>query len=698
MAKDTNTYINSTTGENKGSPLNSKMNKVSIDNSELTNIKLVDATTGQPIQIKSVIDSIRLSNSEGTEDHTVIFDHVIPDTLLNQFIIEHKEMFNTRSCIDALGLYCTEYMYNQVTKLGDQEQDLTKIDEADQDVRKHLEFTNYVKGGAMGRNPITGSYDESLMRDSSEGKYTRVSPNLGIGLGEATVLNPTFQFNKRDDPRTNPLYTKIGRVYSTKIMNNWPVIMFQPGRLKYNTGFLKMLGLGGGAGLTDALIRTGGEGIKGFFAKLLSPAVTAAQVVGTIGSGIFGSGKMVSFRQAIKLYNQYFSSLCAQLGQFMGLYHQDPKVGYSYCGEVSHLDIVHILPTLHMFGPQKYQYSQFIPFRIHKNMIGSETFSNSTTENPLASELNSAAEANSEESTSGDPVKKAKKFVLGIAGQFSDKAAIMAGNGRVSLPDVYSGSSFNRSITCSFEFHAPYGTAFCKFENTLIPLISILCMGLPRQTGKLSYTTPFALRVFVKNHIMINYGLIESISVTRGGDSNDWGPDGFPKTIKVDVSIKDMEVNIGLPLAAQGPIRMALEVMFPSTGMSEYLATIGGCSLDYMTHNYRKKHLDNAKGVLTSVWKSNTNMDNFLFSVTNTRVVSNVLQMFEMSNLDNLNKLGDMAGNDIITAQEQMAQPTTNISLKSQYALLNGKEGLAANKAGDMANAKDIATIASNLG
>lgn len=678
------------------SKMNSSMNSGNIYNDEMMNIRLVDASTGQPIKISHIRDSIRLSNSEGSTDDTIIYEHVIPNNLLDKFIVEDRENFNTRSCIEALGLYCTEYMHSQITKLGEKEQDLSKIDERDMDLRRNLEFTNYVNGGAMARNPITGEYDQSLMRDYAEKKYTRVSPNLGIGLGEATILNPTFQFNKRDDPRTNPLYTKIGRVYSTKIMNNWPIIMFQPGRLKYNTGFFKMLGLGGGAGVTDALIRTGGEGIKGFFAKLWSSVTSAASVIGTLGSGIFGGGKIVSFKQAIKLYDKYFSSLLMQLAGLMGLC----KPNGEYCGEISYLDISHVLPTLHMFGPQKYLYSQFIPFRIHKNMIGSETFSNSTSENPLASELNSAAEANSEEATAGVLGAKAKKFVLNLAGQFSDKAAVMAGNGRISLPEVYSSSSFSRSITCSFEFHSPYGSPFGKFENTLVQLISILCMGLPRQTGKLTYTTPFALRVFVKNHIMINYGLIESITVTRGGDANDWGPDGFPKTIKVDVTIKDMEVNIGLPLAANGPLRMALEVMFPSTGMSEYLATIGGCSLDYMTHNYRKKHLDQSVNMFKNSWNKQMSIDNFLFNVSNTRSVSNILQMFEMSNLDKLNSLGDITGIEKITASEitgTAVKPYSKQNVSWQFAAINGSDGIKADKEGQVADAGNIQTIKKEL-
>ncbi|MDE7099914.1 MAG: hypothetical protein K2N99_01665, partial [Malacoplasma sp.] len=391
-------------------------------------IRIVDTSTGESIPLQSISDSIRLSKrgDQLDVDKTVVYDHIIPNKLLDDFVISSSQHLNARSCVEALGLYCTEYMKYQVTHLGDKQSDLSAME--DRTAEANLTFRNYIKGGASARNPITG---EPAQSEDENDEVKRVTPNLGIGLGEATVLNPTFQFNKRDDPRTNPMYTKIGRVYSTQIMNNWPIIVFQPGRLKYHTGFMKIMGLGGGAGVTEAFIRSGGEGIKGAFLNMLSFGSDIAAVVGTIGSGIFGGSKLVEFRQSANLFNKYVSYLWSMLGQLMGLYSDSGNFNYHYAGEIKHLDATHVLPTtLLSGGPAKYLANQYWPFRIQKGMIGSETFSNSTETNPLMEEMNQQSTANDEAGASQNSfLGSIAKKVQGFLGNFSDKAAVLAGRG-----------------------------------------------------------------------------------------------------------------------------------------------------------------------------------------------------------------------------------------------------------------------------
>lgn len=617
-----------------------KVNLGDIYNNEMMNLKIVDASTGRPIEIPHIQDSIRVSGREDeiSRDKSTIYTRTIPNETLGQFVLTKKEHFNARSCVEALGLYNTEYIKKQITTLGTKQDSYSAME--DNTIVNNLTFSNYIKGGMSPRS-INGKTKNII--DNYDKGYSRISGNLGIGLGESTVLNPTFQFNKRDDPRTNPLSTKIGRVYSTSIMNNWPVAFFQPGRLKYNTGFFKMMGLFGGAGVADTYIRSGGEGLWGIISGAFMTAVDIVGVIGTIGSAIFGGSKVVEFKQSCNLYDKYLNSLLNQMASLMGLFKTGDNGDVEYCGSISNLDLTHILPTMHMNGGiARYLYNQFIPFRIQKGMIGSESFSNSTETNPLQESMNATATENAEEGSNNSNIMQSlKKFGMGILGKFSDQAAVLSGNGRITLPDIYSSSSFSRSFTCSMTFHYPYGDVLGKFENLYLQLIFLLVLGLPRQTGKFTYTTPFATRVFVKNHIWISYGMIESISVTRGGDINDWCPDGHPKTLKVDVNIKDMEPNIMLPLAARGPLRMGFEVMFPTSGLSEYFMSIGGCSLDYMTHNFRKEHFVNAADTFKAGWNTFWNRDSALSHITNNRIVSSVLNLFNSVDVDKLTKIGD---------------------------------------------------------
>ena len=620
-------------------------------NLELQNIAIIDTETGKPIDITSISDSFRLARNKN--DGTVYNKYNMDSNLLAEFIEDSEEGLNAVSCVEALGLYTTSYINDKITGKDSVLQKPINSDPTTLDITPDLEdnltFKTYLKGGPFVRNYDNSPVNDSDVSDSdyeSTEKYKRLAPHLGIGLGEATILNPQFQFNKRDDPRTNPVYTKIGRIYSSEVMNNWPIVLFQPGRIKYHTGFFKMLGLGSGSGMNETLIRTGGEGLLGVLSKLWTGVTDIVGTVGSIGSAIFGGNKVIEFRQARNLFKQYVEFLWKDLATIMGLYTDN-----GYCGSVSDLDLNKVIPTniMNAEGGSGVNVlnDQFISFRCSKDIIGSETFSNSTETNPLMESMNATAAQNDEanpnsgESGLGAVTAGVKKLGLKMASSFSEQAAVLSGKGRITLPDVFSSSSFSRSFTCSFKFHYPYGDPMGKFENLYIPFLTLLTMSAPRQIGKMSYTSPFAVRVFVKNKIMINYGMVESLSVTRGGDGNDWGPDGFPKTMTVEINIKDMEPNISLPLASRGPVRMALESMFPSCGISEYLATLGGLSLDDMTHNFRKSHFKRAGMTFINAWKAKLDPSNIVSSVANTRAVSNIIGLFSSVDFDTYNSLGD---------------------------------------------------------
>lgn len=629
------------------------------NNLNLFNVSIVDTATGKPIDILSPSDSVRFARNEN--DKTVFNKFNMDSNMLVRFLNEDEEGLDAKSCVEALGLYTTTYIKSKLVGKDpitgkSYNSDPTELDMTP-DLENNLTFKKYLKDGPFVRNldgtGVGDMPDEDYERTEN---YKRIAPHLGIGLGEATILNPQFQFNKRDDPRTNPMYTKIGRIYSSEILNNWPIVLFQPGRIKYHTGFFKMLGLGSGAGANEALIRTGGEGLLGVLSKLWSGVTDIIGTVGSIGSAIFTGNKVIEFRQARNLFKQYVEYLWKDLAIIMGLYN-----GTKYCGSIKDLNLNKVIPTYIMNGVKSKTNvlnDQFISFRCSKDVIGSETFNNTTDSNPLMESMNATATENDEASANSAPgiggaMNALKKLGLKAAGAFSEQAAVLSGQGRITLPDVFSSSSFTRSFSCTFKFHYPYGDPMGKFENLYIPFLTLLTMSAPRQIGKMSYTSPFAVRVFVKNKIMINYGMVESLSVTRGGDDNDWGPDGFPKTLTVELNIRDMEPNISLPLASRGPLRMALESMFPSCGISEYLATLGGLSLDDMTHNWRKSHFKRAGIQFANAWKSKFDPQNIVSSVANTRIASNIIGLFSAVDFDLYNQLGD-------TVRENAAENAKN--------------------------------------
>lgn len=617
-------------------------------------IKYVDAMNGNAVDINSFTDSIRLARA-GTNVRdipnkldTIVHSETIPTDYLSKFVTRAAEKFSPSDAVSALGLYITDYIVDRITNLGDKNSDLSKNDDS---FTNTITFRDYIKGGtAYVKNVLNGleenSDEDNSQKESNSGeseKSSRISADMGIGVGESFVLNPTWQFNKRDDPRTNPMYTKIGRVYSTQLMAHWPVALIQPGRFKYNTSFFKLMGLGSGAGLQESLIRSGGDGLSGIFKKFIMAPIDLISTVGTIGSAVFGGNKILEFKQAYNLFNQYTRFLFTSLASMMGLLR-----GNKYVGARSDLNLYNILPTMGLGkNPTKYKNNQFLPFRCGKAITASESFTNSTSPNPLEESLNAKAEENDPNknaenaaAVSGDVTGaifgKLKKFALSTAGNFSEQALVMSGRGRVSLPEVFSSSSFSRSFSFDFKFHSPYGDNISIFENEYIPFLILLALSAPRQIGKMTYTSPFAVRISVKNKVMINYGLVESLTVTRGGDSNDWTPSGYPKTLTCSLQVKDLEPTISLPLASRGPLRAAVESMFPSSGISEYLSSLGGLTLEDINVFFNKKRFSRASQVFTSTWNAKLSWDSLMSTVMNSSPVNNIVSLFATTDLDNI--------------------------------------------------------------
>lgn len=678
------------------------------DNSFHEYIGLYDTSTGKPIEIPFINDSIRMSRTESSiiDDpdnlNSIVHSQILPTRALSNFI-EEGDVLHARSALDNLGLYITDYIENRIKTLGDKEKELNEPE--NKEIIDIMTFRNYLKGGDGYIDEQGKTESESFVEESNGKRYSRVMSDCGIGLGESTVINPLFQFNKRDDPRTNPVYTKIGRVYSNHYMAKWPVVLIQPGRVKYNTGFFKLLGLGSGAGATEALIRSGGEGLGGIFAKLICSVSDAISIVGTVGSAIFGGSRVVEFKQSYNLYKQYVRFLLMNLASMMGLMN-----AFTYAGGIEVLSLDKILPGSKMSGVSRYINNQFLAYRCGKGITSSETFSNSTTSNPLMESMNSEAQANDEAAGNGvgtakdvaseaisNPMgfltKIGTKVATSVLGTFSEQALVLSGRGRVSLPDVFSTSSFSRSFSFSFKFHSAYGDPLSIFENSYLPFLTILGFSAPLQTGKLSYTSPFYVRVSVKNKIMINVGMVESLTVTRGGDSNDWTPSGFPKTITVDLQIKDLEPNISLPMASRGPLRMALEVMFPSTGISEYLSSLGGLTFQDIKM-FNKRKFQRAGSVFGNAWNAIIDKDNLFSTVTNSRMVSNIMSLFAATDLDRINKLGDMSLDASETATNNMIKG--KISMPGYYAqasAINGSGGLAPIKQDEIADREALEEI-----
>ena len=169
-------------------------------NLDLQNIAIIDTETGKPIDITSISDSFRLARNKN--DGTVYNKCNMDSNLLAEFIEDTEEGLNAVSCVEALGLYTTSYINDKITGKDSVLQKPINSDPTTLDITPDLEdnltFKTYLKGGPFVRNYDNSPVNDSDVSDSdyeSTEKYKRLAPHLGIGLGEATILNPRLTFN-----------------------------------------------------------------------------------------------------------------------------------------------------------------------------------------------------------------------------------------------------------------------------------------------------------------------------------------------------------------------------------------------------------------------------------------------------------------------------------------------------------------------
>ena len=231
--------------------------------------------------------------------------------------------------------------------------------------------------------------------------------------------------------------------------------------------------------------------------------------------------------------------------------------------------------------------SDFIGFRIEKSVDASESFSNSTKESQLASDLNgfigqkrdiaiNNAGGNGVMGTIGAAVQGFEQFMG--AWSTSKRAGVLniyCGNGYFDLPEVWSNSSFSKSYNFKLTLRAKYGDPASIYQSIYIPLACLLAAALPRGTGSSSYTSPFMVRAYVKGMFAIPYGIIDNLSITRGDQEFGWNYSNMPTVVNVNFSIRDLSPVLFMNISDTD----VMEPMRANTKLNMYLDTLAGIGL-----------------------------------------------------------------------------------------------------------------------
>lgn len=203
---------------------------------------------------------------------------------------------------------------------------------------------------------------------------------------------------------------------------------------------------------------------------------------------------------------------------------------------------------------------QFASFRVSQTGPISESFSNSVGESDIANKLNSMTSSAREINFGlaggniaegvGAAIDSVKALAKGVLSQFGlSGIAAVAGSAFFDIPKVWESSiaSMPRA-NYSIKLNSPYGNPISQLFNIYIPLCMLLCMALPKSTGKQSYTSPFLIEYYDKGRAQSRLGMIDSMTVTRGTSTLGFNNEGKMLAVDVSFTIVDLSSIMHMPI------------------------------------------------------------------------------------------------------------------------------------------------------
>jgi hypothetical protein len=157
---------------------------------------------------------------------------------------------------------------------------------------------------------------------------------------------------------------------------------------------------------------------------------------------------------------------------------------------------------------------------------------------------------------------------------------VLQGN-NIMFPEIWTSASYGTSYSITIDLVSPYGDKESVYLNVIVPMMHLVALALPKNTSANSYAAPFIVKAFAKGMFNCEMGVIESLSIEKGGGGEAWTVDGFPSQVKVTLSIKDLYSHLSMNTETE------LMNFFQNQSLMEYLANM--CGIDLVKPELRLK-------------------------------------------------------------------------------------------------------------
>ena len=386
----------------------------------------------------------------------------------------------------------------------------------------------------------------------------------------------------------------IGRKYTEKIISRIPLLFLTPCQPKFMEGFSS-------SDRTNAILALTSE-FSGSLDQLIGNSDTV-------------KGRYYTTEFAYARYYTYLNFMLAAVASYLGL--QNEYINGKKLGSIDwSTDTQDAFKTY-------FDSRENLVFYLDNLETIDESFSNSTTQSAIASQINGFSDTakeldfllGTEKSGAIGAIREAAEGVgetvssaLGtVASEVVGKGILSSltstgvnsilNGGKIMFPDMWGDSSFDKGYSITFKFRSPDNDSLSIFLNVLKPYCKLLALVLPHSfsSNPNGYRTPFLVRAYSKGLFSIDMGMITGLSAVKGAACC-WNDDGLPTQIDVSIEIADLykqlymsgyrddDQSVGTfsSLAVWKDVGAVKTALANNTAYMDFLANMAGLNINQM--------------------------------------------------------------------------------------------------------------------
>lgn len=141
---------------------------------------------------------------------------------------------------------------------------------------------------------------------------------------------------------------------------------------------------------------------------------------------------------------------------------------------------------------------------------------------------------------------------------------------KMIYPEIYKTSSSSMNHDFSVTLSSPYGDKYNYFMEVVVPLLHLIALAAPRMISANTTTSPYMVQAYIPGMVTCQLGIISDMTIKKNPTGKHVSVHGYPLTIKVDFTIKELYNSM-----AVSPANDPASFMFNET-LNDYLVNISG--------------------------------------------------------------------------------------------------------------------------